>query len=117
MIYLLTAVVLTPGGNSTVHIYSQTIHRTTQSAQTIHRTTQTKHRPTQNLGRVRAVPRLCEFYPGICLPTEEKVRKNLSRGSHWLVQSIEYEYIDLKSLEWTHLNKTQAFLTTKYSIY
>jgi len=28
--YLLTAIVLTPGGSSTVHIYTQTIHRTTQ---------------------------------------------------------------------------------------
>jgi len=27
---LLTAVELTPGGSSTVHIYTQTIHRTTQ---------------------------------------------------------------------------------------
>jgi hypothetical protein len=27
---------------------------------------------------VRAVPRLCELYPGICLTTEEKARKNLS---------------------------------------
>ena len=27
---------------------------------------------------VRAVPRLCELYPGICLKTEEKARKNLS---------------------------------------
>jgi hypothetical protein len=26
---------------------------------------------------VRAVPRLCELYPGICLTTEEKLRKNL----------------------------------------
>jgi len=32
MIYLLTAVGLTPGGSSTAHIYKQTIHRTTQSA-------------------------------------------------------------------------------------
>jgi len=42
MIYdiYLTAVGLTPGGSSTVHIYTQTIHRTTQSIQTIHRTTQ-----------------------------------------------------------------------------
>jgi hypothetical protein len=39
MIYLLTAIGLTPGGSSTVHIYTQTIHRTTQLA-TIHRTTQ-----------------------------------------------------------------------------
>ena len=36
----LTAIGLTPGGSSTVHIYTQTIHRTTQSTQTIHRTTQ-----------------------------------------------------------------------------
>ena len=28
--YLLTAVGLTPGGSSTVHIYAQTIHRITQ---------------------------------------------------------------------------------------
>jgi hypothetical protein len=40
MIYLLTAIGLTPGGSSTVHIYTQTVHRTTQSTQTIHRRTQ-----------------------------------------------------------------------------
>jgi hypothetical protein len=30
LIYLLTAIGLTPGGSSTVYIYSQTVHRTTQ---------------------------------------------------------------------------------------
>ena len=30
MIYLLTAIRLTPGDSSTVHIYTQTVHRTTQ---------------------------------------------------------------------------------------
>jgi len=30
MIYLLIAIGLTPGGSSTVHIYTRTIHRTTQ---------------------------------------------------------------------------------------
>jgi len=30
MIYLLTAIGLSHGGSSTVHIYTQTIHRTTQ---------------------------------------------------------------------------------------
>ena len=30
MIYLLTAIGLSPGGSSTVQIYTQTIHRTTQ---------------------------------------------------------------------------------------
>jgi len=39
------------------------------------------HRTTQKLEKVRAVPRLCGFYPGICLTTEEKARKNLSQGS------------------------------------
>jgi len=63
VIYLLTAIGLTPSGSSTVHIYTQTIRRTTQSTQTIHRT-------TQKLGRVRTVPRLCEEYPGIFLTTE-----------------------------------------------
>ena len=38
MIYLI-AIGLTLIGSSTVHIYTQTIHRTTQSTQTIHRTT------------------------------------------------------------------------------
>jgi len=29
-IYSLTAIGLTPGGSSTVHVYTKTIHRTTQ---------------------------------------------------------------------------------------
>ena len=44
-------------------------------------TKQTTHRTAQKLGRVRAVPRLCEFYPGICPTTEEKAWENLSQGS------------------------------------
>ena len=39
MIYL-TAIGLPPGGSSKVNIYTQTIHRTTQSTQKTHRTTQ-----------------------------------------------------------------------------
>jgi len=35
----------------------------------------------KNLGKVRAVPRLCELYPGICLTAEEKARKTLSQGT------------------------------------
>jgi hypothetical protein len=34
LIYLLTAIGLTPGGSSTVHIYTQTIHRTTKKNNT-----------------------------------------------------------------------------------
>jgi len=35
MIYLLTAIGLSPGGRSTVHIYTQKIHRMTQNKQYI----------------------------------------------------------------------------------
>ena len=79
MIYL-TVIGLTLGGSSTIHIYTQTIHRTTQSTQTIHRTIQL----------VRTVPRLCEVYPGICLTTEEKARKILSQGSRKMPVGKQY---------------------------
>ena len=70
MIYLLTAVGLAPGGGNTIHIYTKTIRRTTQNKQYIE-----QHK---NFERVRAVPRLGELYPGICLATEHKARKNFS---------------------------------------
>jgi len=50
MIYLLTAIGLSPGGRSTVHIYSQTIYRTIQNKNYIE-----QH---NNFGRVQAVPSL-----------------------------------------------------------
>jgi len=37
------------------------------------------------------MPRLCEFYPGICLTTDEKVRKNLIQGKKNLSQSTVYK--------------------------
>ena len=105
LMYLLTAIGLTPGGSSAVHIYTQTIHRTnTNNTQNKHKytkqhkqytelhkqytelhkqyteQTQTIHR-TIYLGRLRAVPRLCQLHPGICLTTEEKTRINLTQGS------------------------------------
>jgi hypothetical protein len=42
MIYdiFVTAIGLPPSDSSTVHIYTQTEHRTTQSTQTVHRATQ-----------------------------------------------------------------------------
>jgi len=75
MIYLLTTIELTPGGRSTVQYstvqYSTHLHTHTH---TIHRTTQNKQYIEQhkNFGRMWAVPRLCGFYPGVCLTTEEK---------------------------------------------
>ena len=50
MIYLLTAIGLSPDGSSTVNIYTQTIHRKIQNKQYIE-----QH---NNFGRVRAVHRL-----------------------------------------------------------
>jgi uncharacterized integral membrane protein len=47
MIYLSTAIGLTPGGSGTVHIYTQKIHRTTQ-IQTIYKTTQITKNNTNN---------------------------------------------------------------------
>ena len=45
-------------------------------------TKQTVHRTTQQFGRVRAVPRLGQLYPGICLATEEKGRKTSVRSKN-----------------------------------
>jgi hypothetical protein len=37
MIYFSTAIVLTPGGSSTVHIYTQAVHKTTQLTKEHHK--------------------------------------------------------------------------------
>jgi hypothetical protein len=64
VIYIfLTAVGLTPCGSSTVHVYTQTVRRTTQLTGE----------------EYRAVPRLFELYPGICLTTEEEHGKTSFR--------------------------------------
>ena len=78
-INLYTSVGPPPGGSSTVHTHTHTHTH----AHTIHRTTLNKLYIEQhkNFGRVRAVPRLCGFYPGICLTTEEKAQKNLIQVS------------------------------------
>jgi len=62
--------------NNTENVTNQTIHRTTQKYieqhRKTHRITQKIYRTIQKLRRVRVVPRLCGFYPGICPTTEEK---------------------------------------------
>jgi len=70
-IYLLTATVLTPGGSSTVHIYTkQNIQNDTKQYIELHK----------NFEKVPAVPRLCGFYPGICLTTEGKRTEKSQSG-------------------------------------
>jgi hypothetical protein len=86
MIYV-TAVGLTPGGSSTVHIYTQTTHRTTQNKKYIE-----QHKFFWK-SALRA--RLCKLCPGICLLTEEKARKNLSQGSRRMpVGILNTEYTE-----------------------
>jgi hypothetical protein len=64
-----TAIGLTPSGSSTVHIYTQTVHRIQKNGTYI---------AIKKNWDVRAMPHLCELYLGICLTTEEKARKNLN---------------------------------------
>jgi hypothetical protein len=70
------------------------------------------------------VPRLCEFYPGICLTTEEKARKNLSQGkknlsqvkknlSHSTVYVLPKTPTHYKALINTHITKPTHTHTTK----
>ena len=44
------------------------------------------------------MPRLCEFYSGICLTTEEKARKNLSQGKKILSNFFFYFFKFIISL-------------------
>jgi hypothetical protein len=72
------------------------------------------------------VPRLCEFYPGICLTTEEKARKNLSQGkenlsqvtknlSQYSIHITKNTHTHYKSLTNTHITKpTQTHTHTHY---
>jgi hypothetical protein len=41
---------------------------------------------------VRAVPRLCALYPGICLKTEEKARSSLNYGSRKVIKNVNEKY-------------------------
>jgi len=84
MTCLLTAIGLTPGGSSTVHICTQTMHRTTQSTQTIHRTQLTNQ---EDCG---PCPVFARYTLGIYLTTEEKAWKTLSQGSRRMSVGKEY---------------------------
>jgi hypothetical protein len=74
----------------------------------MYRATQKIHRATEKLGRVRAVPRLCGHYPGICLTTEEKARKNLSQGSPNVTA-----YISTLCFALPRMPKSSVICTTK----
>ena len=70
------------------------------------------------------MPRLCEFYPGICLTAEEKARKTLSQGkknisqvkknlSHSTVYILPKTPTHYKTLTNTHITKPIHTHTTK----
>jgi len=50
------------------------------------------------------VPRLCDFYPGICLTTEEKARKNRSQGSRRVLVYILYITKTPTQLQYPHIH-------------
>ena len=60
MIYL-TATGLPPRGSSTVHIYTQTIQRTTQSTKTIQRTTQSTQTIQRTTQSTQTIHRTTQF--------------------------------------------------------
>jgi len=64
MIYLLTSIGLSPGGSSTVHIYTQTIHRTTQNIQYLE-----QH---NNLGECGPCPVLASYTLAFALQLSKK---------------------------------------------
>jgi len=70
---LSTAIGLSPGGSSTIHIYIQTIHRTTQNKQYIE-----QH---NNLREWWPCPVLASYILAFALQLRKKARKNLSQGS------------------------------------
>jgi len=75
MIYLLTAIGLSPGGSSAVHIYTKTIHRTTQNKQYIEQ--------QNNLGECGPCPVLARFFLAFAL----QLRKKHGKTSVWVAAS------------------------------
>jgi hypothetical protein len=71
---------------------------------------------------------LCEFYPGICLTTEEKARKILSQGKKNLIQVkknlsqstvyiLQKKPIHYKTLTNTHITEPTHTPTGAYTHY
>jgi hypothetical protein len=89
---LLTAIELTPGGSSTVHIYTQTIHGTTQLI-------------WEECG---PCPVFASYTLTFAFTAEEKARKNLSQGSRRVpVGTMKTEYTE------QNINITIKYVTYK----
>jgi hypothetical protein len=101
MIYLSTAIGLTPGGSGTAHIYTQTIHRTTQ-IRTIHRTTQI----TTNFEECGSCPIFASFTPTFAL----QLRKKYGKISVRVDEELQYTYYTLP--KHPHITKLQTHTHT-----
>ena len=82
MTYLLTAIGLTTGGSSTVHINTQTIQRTTHSTRAIHRTIQ-----FTNQEECGPCPLFTRYTPAFVL----QLRKNHGKTSVRVVGECQFE--------------------------
>jgi hypothetical protein len=67
---------------------------------------------------VLAVPSFCELYPGSCLTTEEKARKNLSQVSRRVSKNAHYQDTHTLQNPPTHTatHITKQFKTTTAQI-
>jgi len=82
MVYLLTAIGLSPGDSSTVHIYTQAIHRTTQNQQYIE-----LH---NNLGECWPCPVLASYTLAFALQRRKKHGNPSVRYYHSLAEVIAF---------------------------
>jgi len=81
MIYLLTAIGLTPGGSSTVHIYTQTIHRTTQITTEQHKWQQNSTNDNRTTQLIWEECRPCPVFAGFTLAFALQLRKKHGKTS------------------------------------
>jgi hypothetical protein len=103
MIYLLTAIGLTSGGSSTVHIYTQTIHRTTQIIY--------KTQITTNWEECGPCPVFASFALAFALQLRKKHGKTSVRVTE------EYPHITKPTHKHTHYNThtyTRPHITKQY---
>jgi hypothetical protein len=114
MIYLSTAIRLTPGGSSTVHIYTQT----PGGSSTVHIYTQTIHRTTKITNNLEECGP-CSIFASFTLAFALQLRKNHGKISVRLAEECQYTYYQnthtLQNLH-TPTHITKQYKTTTVQI-
>ena len=115
MIYLLTAIGLTPGGSSTVHIYTQTIRRTTQLTTLVGRifgirTKSDQTKINEETKRVKIMPMLMirRHYNIFNPATDRNINLVDSTIQYQIIQFI---FIDFRNFEVTDYSVPSVRLT------